>query len=71
MKQSSTSLENAKHPTYIVKLISSTDGKTSYPAKVGVTFPTQKGNQRLVWEVIPATSELRNGTLILVPHTAT
>ncbi len=56
-----------KKPTYTVKLLRS-DGRRSYPAKIGVAFETKKGNQRILWDIIPASFELRDCELILVPY---
>ena len=53
-------------PTYVLKIIRKDSG--SYGTKVGVTFETGRGNQRIVWDVIPNSIELSYGTLILVPY---
>jgi hypothetical protein len=57
-----------KLPTYIVKLIRSENGRKHYPVKVGVSFETEKGNQRILWDIIPASIELRDCVMILVPY---
>lgn len=57
-----------KKPTYTVKLLRSDQGRKNYPVKVGVCFATEKGNQRLLWDIIPASSELRDSVMILVPY---
>lgn len=57
-----------KKPTYIVKLLRSENGRKHYPVKVGVSFATEKGNQRLMWDIIPASIELRDCVMILVPY---
>lgn len=57
-----------KLPTYIVKLIRPENGRKHYPVKVGVSFATEKGNQRILWDIIPASIELRDGVMILVPY---
>lgn len=60
-----------KLPTYIVKLIRSENGRKHYPVKVGVSFATEKGNQRIIWDIIPASIELRDCVMILVPYEET
>jgi hypothetical protein len=54
------------NPTYVLKLIRA-NGKR-FGTKVGVTFTTARRNQRIVWDVLPSSLELHNGTLILVPY---
>jgi hypothetical protein len=57
-----------KKPTYSVKLLRSENGRKHYPVKVGVSFATEKGNQRILWDIIPASIELRDCVMILVPY---
>ena len=52
-------------PTFVVKLMRQ-NGKR-FGTKVGVTFTTARRNQRIVWDVLPSSLELHEGTLILVP----
>jgi hypothetical protein len=66
-KHAKTPPEKAK-PTYILKLLRKDGG--GYGAKVGVTFETERGNQRIVWDVIPSSVELAYGTLVFVPYGA-
>ena len=65
--ETSTQVEQ-KLPTYIVKMIRSENGRKHYPVKVGVSFATEKGNQRIIWDIIPASFELRDCVMILVPY---
>lgn len=61
-----TAQEDKVLPTYIVRLMSKDKG--GYAAKIGVTFATNKGNQRMVWDVIPSSQELQDRTLVFVPY---
>ena len=67
MTNATTNHEN-RNPTHVVRLIRDEKGRNSFPVKVGVTFTTKQGNLRLTWDVLPATSELANGILILAPY---
>ena len=49
-------------------LLRSENGRKNYPVKAGVTFATEKGNQRVLWVIIPASIELRDCIMILVPY---
>ena len=55
-----------KNPTYLVKYLSDGEGK-SYPVKIGASFPTEKGNEKLVFEVTPTELFMGKGFLILTP----
>ncbi len=66
MTTKNTPATDTKKPTYVLTLLRKDAGK--YGTRVGVTFETEKGNQRLVWNVIPSSLELQNGTLVLVSY---
>lgn len=63
MTEDTTETVDTKVPTHTLYLISKEPGR--YPAKIGVTFLTKSGNQRIVWDVIPSAVELQAGTLVL------
>ena len=68
MTNETSAQAETKLPTYTVKLLRSENGRKHYPIKVGVSFATEKGNQRILWDIIPASIELRDCVMILVPY---
>lgn len=68
MTNENTYPAETKKPTYTVKLLRSDQGRKNYPVKVGVSFATEKGNQRILWDIIPASIELRDCVMLLVPY---
>lgn len=67
MAHENPSIHDTKKPTFVLKLLRKDGGR--YGAKLGVTFETGRGNQRIVWDVVPSATELHTGTLVLMPYT--
>jgi hypothetical protein len=68
MTNETTQPTEIKNPTYTVMLLRPKEGRRSYPTRIGVSFETRKGNQRILWDIIPAGFELRDCETILVPY---
>ncbi|MAS36072.1 MAG: hypothetical protein CL610_18840 [Anaerolineaceae bacterium] len=66
MNDAMESYSDKVNPTYVLKLLR--PNGTRFGTKVGVTFTTARRNQRIVWDVVPSSLELHQGTLILVPY---